>query len=184
MTDPDAPNPGRRRWVWVSALVLLLVAGGVAWRILRRPSPMQYQTAAVTRGPVVAKVTTTGIVSAVVTVQVGSQVSGRIATLHADYNSTVKKNELHRGDRPRALPGQPRAGEGQRAPGRGPAEAGPGERPRVAADLRPRQAAPGEQPHRPGGCGHRRDHPRGGQGAVLAAQGTWPRPGPSCTRRR
>ena len=95
MTDPDAPHPGRRRWVWVvSALVLLLVAGGVAWRVLRRPSPLQYQTAAVTRGPVVAKVTTTGILSAVVTVQVGSQVSGRIATLHADYNSTVKKGEL------------------------------------------------------------------------------------------
>ena len=90
MTTPDAPHPGRRRWVWVSALVLLLVAGGVAWRVLRRPAPVQYQTAAVTRGPVVAKVTATGILSAVVTVQVGSQVSGRIATLHADYNSTVK----------------------------------------------------------------------------------------------
>jgi len=94
MTTPDAPHPGRRRWVWVSALVLLLVAGGVAWRVLRRPAPVQYQTAAVTRGPVVAKVTATGILSAVVTVQVGSQVSGRIATLHADYNSVVKKGEL------------------------------------------------------------------------------------------
>jgi HlyD family secretion protein len=94
MTDPDVPHPGRRRWVWVSALVLLLVAGGVAWRVLRRPPPLQYQTAAVSRGPVVAKVTATGILSAVVTVQVGSQVSGRIATLHADYNSTVKKGEL------------------------------------------------------------------------------------------
>ena len=94
MTDPDAPHPGRRRWVWVSALVLLLVAGGVAWRVLRRPPPLQYQTAAVARGPVVAKVTATGILSALVTVQVGSQVSGRIATLHADYNSTVRKGEL------------------------------------------------------------------------------------------
>jgi HlyD family secretion protein len=94
MTDPDAPHPGRRRWVWVSALVLLLVAGGVAWRVLRRPPPLQYQTAEVSRGPVLAKVTATGIVSAVVTVQVGSQVSGRIATLHADYNSAVKKGEL------------------------------------------------------------------------------------------
>src|SRR5215470_3704882 len=94
MTDPDVPHPGRRRWVWVSALVLLLIAGVVTWRVLRRPPPLQYQTAAVTRGPVVAKVTATGILSAVVTVQVGSQVSGRIATLHADYNSTVKKGEL------------------------------------------------------------------------------------------
>ena len=94
MADSDAPHPGRRRWVWVSALVLMLVAGGVAWRVLRRPPPLQYQTAAAARGPVVARVTATGILSAVVTVQVGSQVSGRIATLHADYNSTVKKGEL------------------------------------------------------------------------------------------
>ena len=94
MTDPDVPHPGRRRWVWVSALVLLLIVGGVTWRVLHRPPPLQYQTAAVTRGPVVAKVTATGILSAVVTVQVGSQVSGRIAALHADYNSTVKKGDL------------------------------------------------------------------------------------------
>ena len=94
MTDPDAPHPGRRRWVWVSAVVLLLVAAGVAWRVLRRPPPLQYETAAVARGPVVAKVTATGILSAVVTVQVGSQVSGRIAKLYADYNSTVKKGQL------------------------------------------------------------------------------------------
>src|SRR5262249_54429754 len=94
MTEPDAPHPGRRRWVYVSALVLVLIAGGVAWRILRRPPPLQYQTAAVAKGPVVAKVTATGILSAVVTVQVGAQVSGRISKLYADYNSTVKKGQL------------------------------------------------------------------------------------------
>jgi HlyD family secretion protein len=43
---------------------------------------------------VVAKVTATGTLSAIVTVQVGSQVSGTVAALHADFNSTVKKGEL------------------------------------------------------------------------------------------
>jgi HlyD family secretion protein len=42
----------------------------------------------------VAKVTATGTLSAIVTVQVGSQVSGRIAALHADFNSTVTKGQL------------------------------------------------------------------------------------------
>ena len=60
---------------------------GSTWRVLRRPPPLQYQTAAVARGPVVARVTATGTLSALVTVQVGSQVSGRIAKLNADFNS-------------------------------------------------------------------------------------------------
>ena len=42
----------------------------------------------------VAKVTATGTLSAIVTVQVGSQVSGRVAALHADFNSPVKKGQL------------------------------------------------------------------------------------------
>ncbi len=94
MPEPDAPHPGRRRWLWVAAVALLVGAGGVTWRVLRRPPPLQYQTSAATKGPVVARVTATGILSAVVTVQVGSQVSGRIAKLNADYNSTVKKGQL------------------------------------------------------------------------------------------
>jgi HlyD family secretion protein len=94
MPEPDAPPSGRRRWLWLAALVVLAGAGLVTWRVLRRPPPLQYQTAAVAKGPVVARVTATGILSAVVTVQVGSQVSGRIAKLNADYNSTVKKGQL------------------------------------------------------------------------------------------
>ena len=46
------------------------------------------------QGRLVAKVTATGTLSALVTVQVGSQVSGRIAELHADFNSEVKKGQL------------------------------------------------------------------------------------------
>ncbi len=94
MPEPDAPPSGRRRWLWLAALVVLAGAGLATWRVLRRPPPLQYQTAAVAKGPVVARVTATGILSAVVTVQVGSQVSGRIAKLNADYNSAVKKGQL------------------------------------------------------------------------------------------
>jgi HlyD family secretion protein len=54
----------------------------------------QYRTEKVTRGTVTMSVTATGTVSAVTTVQVGSQVSGVIAQLYADFNSTVKKGQL------------------------------------------------------------------------------------------
>ncbi|MGE5237165.1 MAG: efflux RND transporter periplasmic adaptor subunit [Acidobacteriota bacterium] len=53
-----------------------------------------FDAATVDRGAIVAKVTATGTLSAIVTVQVGSQVSGRIAALYADFNSPVKKGEL------------------------------------------------------------------------------------------
>jgi HlyD family secretion protein len=54
----------------------------------------QLDKARVDRGDVVARVTATGTVSARVTVQVGSQVSGRIAALHADFGSRVKKGQV------------------------------------------------------------------------------------------
>lgn len=53
-----------------------------------------YETAPVDRGDVVARVSASGSLSAVVTVEVGSQVSGRIQSLFADFNSTVKRGQL------------------------------------------------------------------------------------------
>ena len=46
------------------------------------------------RGTVVGKVTATGTLAALVTVQVGSQISGRIQELAADFGSTVKKGQV------------------------------------------------------------------------------------------
>lgn len=54
----------------------------------------QYKTERVDRGTVTMTVTATGTLSAVTTVQVGSQVSGVIARLYADFNSEVKKGQL------------------------------------------------------------------------------------------
>lgn len=54
----------------------------------------QYKTEKVDRGNVTMTVTATGTLSAVTTVQVGSQVSGVIAQLYADFNSQVKKGQL------------------------------------------------------------------------------------------
>ena len=70
------------------ALIALLVAA-----CGRKQAP-PYRTDAVTRGPVSEVVNATGDVSAIVTVNVGSQVSGIIDKLYVDFNSKVKKDQL------------------------------------------------------------------------------------------
>jgi HlyD family secretion protein len=86
----------RRVVVWVASLVLLVAAGIGAWRYrdMHQPPPVTYQTAPLTRRHVVGRVTATGTLGATVTVTVGTQVSGRVAKLMADYNSPVKKGQL------------------------------------------------------------------------------------------
>jgi len=79
------------------AVLALAIAGAVVlWRVraARTDASFRYETAAVDRGRLVARVTATGTLSALVTVQVGSQVSGTIASLQADYNTPVKKGQV------------------------------------------------------------------------------------------
>jgi HlyD family secretion protein len=69
-----------RVWAVVAVLAALACSG---------KSAPTYETAKVDKGRIAPKVTATGIASATVTVQVGSQVSGRVAGLYADFNSSV-----------------------------------------------------------------------------------------------
>ncbi|HVI94568.1 MAG TPA: efflux RND transporter periplasmic adaptor subunit [Anaeromyxobacter sp.] len=94
---PTAARKRPRRTVRlvVAALVLLALAAGVfSWRTAARRPKLQLDSVSADRGRIVAKVTATGTLSAIVTVQVGSQVSGSVAALHADYNSRVRKGQL------------------------------------------------------------------------------------------
>ncbi|MDF2696723.1 MAG: Macrolide-specific efflux protein MacA [Labilithrix sp.] len=82
-----------------SWVILVLVLAGVAlaiwrWQASRAAPDVTYRTQPVDKRKVVARVTASGTLQATVTVQVGAQVSGRIAKLGADYNSTVKKGEV------------------------------------------------------------------------------------------
>ena len=79
------------RWLLVLALAVGVV--GYLWWY-SRPVTSQFVTAAVTRGDVVRSVITTGAVNPVVTVQVGTYVSGVIQALHCDYNTQVKAGQL------------------------------------------------------------------------------------------
>lgn len=86
---------GSARWWWVGAGVLVVGASIGVWRLRAGQSKgPQFVTAAVERGSVIGRVTATGTVSALVTVQVGAQVSGRIQALNADFNTPVKKGQL------------------------------------------------------------------------------------------
>jgi HlyD family secretion protein len=81
----------------IIALIVAAAAGFFVWnrsRAADAEGDKKYQTAVVERGTVTATVTATGTVSAVTTVQIGSQVSGVIARLHADFNSPVKEGQL------------------------------------------------------------------------------------------
>ena len=85
----------KRRLLWIGLIVV--IAGGITGGYLytqgigARPG---FRTVAVSRGPLTAAVSATGTLNAVITVQVGSQVSGQVKELFADFNSLVKKNQV------------------------------------------------------------------------------------------
>jgi HlyD family secretion protein len=80
---------------WLIALAVLVLIGASAFYMARAKADVpKYRAVPVDSGTVTATVTATGTLSAVTTVAVGSQVSGIIAKLHADFNSHVKKGQL------------------------------------------------------------------------------------------
>jgi HlyD family secretion protein len=83
----------RSTWVFV-ALVVVTVSVAAYYRANAGDDRPQYTTAVVTREDLVDTVEATGTLGAVTTVQVGSQVSGTISSLNADFNSEVKKGQV------------------------------------------------------------------------------------------
>jgi HlyD family secretion protein len=86
---------GRKLWM---SLVLVLVLGGVAaggyLYYEGQQQPPRYLMATVERGAIATTVNATGVVNAVTTVQVGSQVSGTIQKLFVDFNSPVQEGDI------------------------------------------------------------------------------------------
>ena len=79
---------------WTIIAVLLIAIGGLAAFKIESKAAPQYFTEKVQKGDIQNVVQATGTINAVTTVQVGSQVSGTIETLSADFNSHVKKNQV------------------------------------------------------------------------------------------
>jgi len=83
----------RKMWV-VSALVLAAAAGAAVLVARRGKEEIHWRTARVDRGSVVQRITATGTLNALIQVPVGTQVSGVVTALHADFNSLVKKGQV------------------------------------------------------------------------------------------
>src|SRR6266699_6359302 len=84
----------RRLWILGVFLVLAATASGAWFYAQSRGSTPRFRAAKVERGPLTAAVSATGTLNAVVTVQVGSQVSGQIKELFVDFNSLVEKGQV------------------------------------------------------------------------------------------
>lgn len=92
---PKKTRPRRpwAKWALIAGIVAALAVSLDVWRV-HSQNAIHYDTVAVERGPIQASVTATGTVNAVVDVQVGSQVSGNIKTLYANFNTKVTKGQL------------------------------------------------------------------------------------------
>jgi len=79
----------------IGVLIVLAIGAGAGAIYIRRGAPeIQVNTSPITRGDIVDTVGASGTLQAVTTVQVGSQVSGNISFLGADFNSIVKKGQV------------------------------------------------------------------------------------------
>lgn len=96
MALTSSPRPKKRRIVIILITAVILAVGGYLLYIsfFAGKADVEFTTAAVERGAIRNTVTATGTVQAVLTVQVGTQVSGQIEKLYADYNSVVKHGQL------------------------------------------------------------------------------------------
>ena len=96
------------RKVWFGVIALIVGGGALAYWMLgsETAAATQLIKGKVERGNIRISVTATGTLEAVKTVQVGSQISGQISALHADFNSKVRKGQLLAEIDPRTLKSQ------------------------------------------------------------------------------
>ncbi|MDQ1315126.1 MAG: HlyD family secretion protein [Pseudomonadota bacterium] len=78
----------------VAALVIAAVAAGWWWSGKGKPAEPQYRTATVDRGDISAQVSANGTLNPVVLVNVGTQVSGTVRRIEADFNQRVKAGQV------------------------------------------------------------------------------------------
>lgn len=89
------PRDRRRGPIIMGIVAVLTMLAAALWYWWSNdPVNGHYKTLPIDRGPITSLVTATGAVNPVISVQVGSQVSGKIAKLYADFNSIVREGQV------------------------------------------------------------------------------------------
>ena len=101
MSAPRKPSPARKPSPWprrfvIAAVALAVVIGGVYfWRHRGNDEAASaYRTAKVDRGDIRVTISATGALDATSKVDVGSQISGQVIEVLADYNDHVSKGQV------------------------------------------------------------------------------------------
>jgi len=85
----------RNRWLIAVTLILMALAGIVIWRSLTAPPPPPpFKTTEITRGNITEAITANGVLNPIRVVNVGTQVSGTVQSLNADFNDRVAKGQI------------------------------------------------------------------------------------------
>ncbi len=88
-------SSARKFWLAAAVISLLVIAGIAAWQwAVGGKSAVQYVTAPAARGTITRTVTATGTVNPVLTIIVGTYVSGVIENLYCDYNTQVRAGQV------------------------------------------------------------------------------------------
>lgn len=88
-------NQRKKRRLAFIILAILLIGAGILYQVSgQRKTVLGYRTVKVERGEIRSVVTATGTLNPVITVLVGSQVTGTIKALYADFNSRVKEGQV------------------------------------------------------------------------------------------
>ena len=82
----------RKRWIWIGGIVVVIVIGALFW--LRGGSGVDFKTHTLAAGTLTVTVSATGSVQPVDQVDVGAEITGRVAELLADYNDQVKQGQV------------------------------------------------------------------------------------------
>lgn len=85
----------KRRWLIAAGIAMALLAGFAVWRSVNAPElPSAFLTASVVRGDLTEAITANGVINPIRVVNVGTQVSGTVQSLNADFNDSVVAGQV------------------------------------------------------------------------------------------